>query len=103
MPLSAAHPRPSPPIDAQNDGQMIFEALSAAQEPESDLGFRGVPWDRTVDLLITMRVKRAEGALRVGATCSLPLCRDVTSVTFRERDMPQDAAKTCGQPAVKRS
>jgi hypothetical protein len=42
-------------------------------------------------------------ALRECATCSLPLCRDVTSATLHERDMPQNAAKTCGQRAVKRS
>lgn len=31
-------------------------------------------------------------ALRECATCSLPLCRDVTSATLHERDMPQNTA-----------
>ena len=49
---SAADRRPERRSD---DGQMIFEASSAAREPGSDLGFRGAPLrDRTVDLLLTI-------------------------------------------------
>lgn len=39
----------------------------------------------------------------VAAACSLLLCRDVTFATLHERHVPQNAAKTCGQRAVKRS
>src|ERR1022692_1518870 len=51
-----------------------------------------------------MRGKRAAGGCRCAtASCSLPRCQDVTFATFGERDMPQNAAQTCGLHAVKRS
>ena len=52
VPSSTARHRPERRSD---DGQMIFEALPAAREPGSDLGFCGAPLrNRTVDLLLTM-------------------------------------------------